>query len=133
MNKSSSHAFINQVLIGTLVMICFSGSLGFGTVWLRHQMSLSADRNKQLETQIAEIERHIEETTAAIATERSPDMLVRRNVEWRLGLVPPSEPQVVRVSDDVAQRLMTKNRAELYATEGGPAATAVVFNFEGER
>ncbi|HSY54330.1 MAG TPA: hypothetical protein VK785_07775 [Opitutaceae bacterium] len=133
MNKSSSHAFINQVLIGTLVMICFSGSLGFGTVWLRHQISLSADRNKQLETKLAEIERHIDETTAAIAAERSPDALVRRNVEWHLGLVPPREPQVVRVSDDVAQRLMTKNRAELYAHEVGPAATAVVFNSERER
>ncbi|MGA3006892.1 MAG: hypothetical protein ABSE59_03270 [Opitutaceae bacterium] len=133
MNKSSSQAFINQVLIGTLVMICLSGSLGFGTVWLRHQISLTADHNKQLESRLAEIERHIDETTAAVAAEQSPDALLRRNTEWRLGLVPPSEPQVVRVPNDVEQRLTAKNRAELYAAEGGPSATPVVFNIGGAR
>jgi hypothetical protein len=124
---------VNQVLIGALVMICFSGSLGFSTVWLRHAISLTADRNKQLEARLAEIDRHIDETTASIATEQSPDVLVRRNAEWHLGLVPPSEPQVVRVPDDVEQRLMAKNHAELYAANDGPAATPVVFNLGGGR
>jgi hypothetical protein len=121
------------VLIGALVMICFSGSLGFGTVWLRHEISLAADRNKQLESQLAEIDRHIDETTSAIAAEQSPAALVRRNTEWRLGLVPPREPQVVRVPDDVEQRLMAKNHAELYAAEGGPVVRPVVFNLGGGR
>jgi len=133
MNKSSNHAFINQMLIGALVMICFSGSLGFGTVWLRHAISLTANRNKQLEVQLAEINRHIDETTAAIAAEQSPDTLVRRNAEWRLGLVPPREPQVVRVPDDVEQRLTAKNHAELYAASDGPVVTPVVFNLGGGR
>jgi hypothetical protein len=133
MNKSSNHAFVNQVLIGALVMICFSGSLGFGTVWLRHAISLTADRNKQLEAQLAEIDRQVDETTAAIGAEQSPDALVRRNAEWHLGLVPPSEPQVVRVPDDVEQRLAAKNHAELYAANDGPAATPVVLNLGGGR
>jgi hypothetical protein len=131
MNRSSNHAFVNQVLIGALMMICFSGSLGFGTVWLRHAISLTADRNKQLEARLAEINRHIDETAAAIGAEQSPDALVRRNAEWRLGLVPPREPQVVRVPDDVEQRLMAKNHAELYAASDGSAVTSVVFNLGG--
>jgi hypothetical protein len=133
MNRSSNHAFINQMLIGTLVMICFSGSLGFSTVWLRHAISLTADHKKQMEMRLAEINRHIDETTAAIAAERSPDALVRRNAEWHLGLVPPCEPQVVRVPDDVEQRLMAKNHAELYAANDGPVATPLVFNLGGRR
>jgi hypothetical protein len=133
MNKSSNHAFVNQMLIGALMMICFSGSLGFSTVWLRHEISLAADRNRQLEVQLAEINRHIDETTAAIAAEQSPAVLVRRNTEWHLGLVPPSEPQVVRVPADVEQRLLAKNHAELYAANDGPVATPVVFNLGGGR
>ena len=36
MKKTDTHAFVNQLLVYTLVMICFSGSIGLGTVWLRH-------------------------------------------------------------------------------------------------
>jgi hypothetical protein len=32
MNKSDRHAFVNQMLIYTLVMICFSGSIGMNTI-----------------------------------------------------------------------------------------------------
>ena len=133
MKKSSNHAFVNQLLIGALMMICFSGSLGFSTVWLRHAISLTADHNRQLEAQLAEINRHVDETTAAIAAEQSPDALVRRNAEWHLGLMPPREPQVVRVPDDVEQRLMAKNHAELYAARDRPVVTPVVFNLGGGR
>ena len=129
----SAHAFVNQVLIGTLMMICFTGSLGLGTVWLRHQISLEANHNKQLMARLAEVSRHIDETTAAIAAEQSPDALMRRNTEWHLGLVPPREPQVVRVPADVEQRLSAKNRAGMFANEDAPAATAVVFHLEAER
>ncbi len=126
MNKSA-HAFVNQLLIGTLVMICFSGSLGLGTVWLRQQISLEANRNKQLEARLAEVSRHLDETSAAIAAEQSPDALLRRDAEWHLGLVPPREPQVTRVPDDVEERLAAKNRARMLAGEEQPAGTAVVF------
>jgi len=132
MNKSA-HAFVNQLLIGTLVMICFSGSLGLGTVWLRQQISLEANRNKQLEAQLAEVNRHLDETTAAIAAEQSPDALLRRDAAWHLGLVPPREPQVMRVADDVEQRLTAKNRARLFAGEEPPSGAAVVFHMEGGR
>jgi hypothetical protein len=114
-------------------MICFSGSLGFSTVWLRHAISITAEHKRQMEMRLAEIDRHIDETTAAIAAEQSPNTLVRRNDEWHLGLVPPREPQVVRVPDDVEQRLMAKNHAELYAASDGPVATPVVFNLGGGR
>jgi len=49
MKKTGNHAFVNQLLIYTLVMIGFSGSVGMGAVWLRHQISVTANRTKQIE------------------------------------------------------------------------------------
>ena len=126
MNKTSTNAFVNQLLVYTLVMICFSGSIGLGTVWLRHQISVTANNTKQLEQRIAETERHMAEMNTQITEEQSIDVLARRNTEWRLGLVLPKEPQVVRVSDSVEQRLAARNNAEIFAAEPN-IVTAVRF------
>ena len=79
MKTSSTQAFVNQLLVYTLVMICFSGSIGLGTVWMRHQISLTANATKVLDARITEVERHLFETTTAIETERDPEVLLRRN------------------------------------------------------
>ena len=122
MNKTATNAFVNQLLVYTLVMICFSGSIGLGTVWLRHQISLAANNTKQLEQRIAETERHMAELNTQITEEQSISVLARRNAEWRLGLVLPKEPQVVRVSDSVERRLAARNNAEVFSAESGSAA-----------
>jgi hypothetical protein len=122
MNKTDTNAFVNQLLVYTLVMICFSGSIGLGTVWLRHQISITANHTKQLEQRIAETERHMAELNTQITEEQSIDVLTRRNVEWHLGLVLPKEPQVVRVSDSVERRLAARNNAEVFAAEPNAAA-----------
>jgi hypothetical protein len=119
MQKTDTHAFVNQLLVYTLVMICFSGGVGLGTVWLRYQISVTARRNKDLETRIAEVERHLAETTTAIETEEGPGMLMNRNAEMHLGLVQASEAQVVaRVNQDVAARLAAKLNQGLYTDVG---------------
>lgn len=112
MNRTRNDAFVNQLLVYTLVMICFSGSVGLGTVWLRHQISLTANRSKMIEARIAEVERHWAEKKAAVETAQGPDMLKQRNAEWHLGLVPPKEPQVTRVSQDATQVLEAKNNRD---------------------
>jgi hypothetical protein len=111
MKISSAQGFVNQLLVYTLVMIGFSGSIGLGTVWMRHQISLTANATKVLDARIAEIERHLAETTAAAEAERDPDALLRRNAEWHLGLVPPGQPQIVHVGGDPVLRLAAKQRA----------------------
>lgn len=128
MNKKDNHAFVNQLLIYTLVMICFSGSIGLGTVWLRHQISLTANNTKLLEQRIIESERHLAELNTQITAEQSIDVLARRNVEWRLGLVLPKEPQVVRVSESPERRLASRNNAEVFSTDAnGVRVTPVRF------
>jgi hypothetical protein len=117
MNKKNNHAFVNQLLVYTLVMICFSGSIGLGTVWLRHQISVTANSTRGFAQRIVESERQLAELNTRITAEQSIDVLARRNVEWRLGLVLPKEPQVVRVSESPERRLAARNNAEVFAPE----------------
>ena len=117
MKKTDTHAFVNQLLIYTLVTIGFSGSVGLGTVWLRHQISVTANRTRQIEARLAEVERHCRETEAAIGTEQGPEALKRRNTEWRLGLVSPKDSQIIRVNEAPEERLAAKRNQGLF-TDG---------------
>jgi Tfp pilus assembly protein PilN len=126
MNKTDKNAFVNQLLVYTLVMICFSGSIGLGTVWLRHQISVTANNTKLLEQRIAETERHMAELNTQITEEQTITVLNRRNADWSLGLVQPREPQVVRVNESAERRLAARNNAEVFASENA-AVTPVRF------
>ena len=133
MIKTDHHAFVNQLLVYALVMISFTGSIGLGTVWMRNQIALTANSIKTLETRTAEVERHIAETTTMIASEQSPDELIRRNAEWRLGLVAPDfRTQIVRINENPEQRLAAKRNREIFAVD--PATVRPVkFVMGGER
>ncbi len=117
MNKSDTHAFINQLLVCTLVMICFSGSIGLGTVWLRHQISITANGTKRIEASLAEVERRIAETTALVAVEQSPESLERKNTGMRIGLVPKRDTHVVRIAESPELRLAERRNREIFAEE----------------
>lgn len=117
MNKSETHAFVNQLLVYTLVMICFSGSVGLGTVWLRHRISLAANATRQIEAGLAEVERRIAETTALIAAEQSPEALEQKNAALRLGLVRTRESQMVRITESPEQRLLARRNIEIFTEE----------------
>lgn len=104
--RISNHAFVNQFFLCTLFTICFSGSIGVGTVWMRHQISLAANTNKALEARLAELGRHLAETATAIEIEQAPVLLEQRNVSMRLGLV---HPVVTDVTENPALHLTTKS------------------------
>jgi hypothetical protein len=117
MNKSAANAFINQVLVYTLVMLVFTGSIGFGTVWLRHEISLAANRNKNLRTHLDEVQRHLDQLTAELAAAKNPDALIRLDSSMRLGLDLPRQEQVERVAGDVEQELLAKRNPGLFVAE----------------
>lgn len=120
MQKNDRHAFVNQLLVYTLVMICFSGSIGIGIVWLRNQMAQTANSIKGYEARTTEVERRLAETSALIAEEQSPDSLIRRNTEWRLGLAAPDfRTQIVRINENPEERLAAKRNREIFAPESG--------------
>ena len=112
--KASNHAYVNQLLVYTLVMICFSGSIGLGTVWMRHQISLAANATKVLDARIAELDRRLNETKAVLEAEQDPAVLKQRNAEWHLGLVQPNPEQIVHLPGDPVMRLAAKRNRGLF-------------------
>jgi hypothetical protein len=120
---TGSRAFVNHFMVYALVAICSSASIGLGTVWMRHQISVAANENKVLEAAVADLERRIEETDAAIAAEQDPAVLNRRNADWNLGLVAPGETQVRRISEDPVLRLATLHNRKLFGE--GPATVSL--------
>jgi hypothetical protein len=133
MIKTDRYAFVNQLLVYALVMISFTGSIGLGTVWLRNQIAQTANSIKTLETRTAEVERHLAETTTLIAAEQSPDELIRRNTEWRLGLIAPDfRTQIVRINENPEERLAAKRNREIFAVDSA-TVRPVKFVMGGER
>jgi hypothetical protein len=124
--KKNSQAFINQLLVCLLVTFGFSGSIGLGTVWMRHQISLTANANKVLESRIVEVERHLSETAALIETEQSNSALRMRNDTWKLGLVVPQDKQMVPLAEDADQHLAAKRNRDLF-NDGARSAPKITF------
>lgn len=130
MHTHDHRAFVNQFVIYTLVMIGVSGSMGMGAVWLRHQISAVANETQRMELRLAQIERRLAEINTQITAEQSITLLAKRNQEWRLGLVPPREQQVVRVATNVENRLSARRNAELYAKTSDEQSGALRFRLQ---
>ena len=114
MNTSRPQAFVNQFLVWLLVTIGFSGSIGLGTVWMRHEISVTANANRLIEARIADVQRHIDETLTAIEGEKGSDVLRQRNTQWHLGLVSAPETHLVHVTEDPLLRLARRHNLDLF-------------------
>ncbi len=108
MKTSGTHAFVNQILVGLIVTIGFGGTVGLGTVWMRHQISVVADTNASLQKQIIETERRIADTNALVEEAMRSDVLRQQNDSMRLGLVELNPAQVNRVTEDPVLRLVAR-------------------------
>jgi hypothetical protein len=106
--KKNSQAFVNQLVVCLLVTMTFGGSIGLGTVWVRHQMSVTAKTNRALLAAISEVNRRSDDIEAQIRSEQRPELLRQLNLEFRLGLAPMNEVEVVRVTENVTQRTVER-------------------------
>jgi hypothetical protein len=131
MNTKNTRAFATQLVLSALVVLGAGGGLGFAVVDLRHDIAVSANNTRLLEQRIVETERLIAATSGAIAAEQSPEILARRNESLALGLVRPSETQVVRVGVSAVSRLAAKRNAEIFAADRGLVPQPVSFNLGG--
>jgi hypothetical protein len=122
MKTTDTHAFVNQILICLLVTFSFGGTIGLGTVWLRHQNAVLARSNRALEAKIAEVRRSVTEWTAMVESEKSSDVMRRRNAEFQLGFAPATDKQITHMPEDPIQRLARRNRGEIMSDGlvGGP-------------
>ena len=105
------------MVVYTLVAIGLTGSVGVASVWMRHQISVTANTNKQLEARIAQVERLVQQTGAWVAEEQDVTALLRSNAKWKLGLVQPREEQVVRMNEDPVAHLAAKSNRGLFKGE----------------
>jgi len=109
--KNNSQAFVNQLLVCLLVTIGFGGSIGLGTVWLRHRISVTANNNKILAAKIDAVERRIEEMTTVLETEKRPEVLRQSNADFHLGLVRIDEVPVISTETNPARMAERSSRA----------------------
>ena len=126
MKKATSQSALwNRLLIATVLLLLFAGTIGLATVWLRHQVSEVAAANQSAQVRIAELDRRIAEVNSQVASGLSPEVLLRQNTRLRLGLAAPRDNQIIRVDEEVEIRLAAKRNAELYTTSVVPASFPV--------
>ena len=122
MKTPHNRAFVNQMVVCSLVAIGAGGSFGIGSVWLRHQISVTANADKAIEGRLLQIERQTEQTSTWIAEEQDITALLKRNAEWHLGLVPPQDNQVVRIGEDPVAHLASKRDRGIFEDRGAYGA-----------
>jgi frataxin-like iron-binding protein CyaY len=116
---------VNRVIFLTLMLLVFTGTLGLGAVWMRQEISQTANRSRALEDRLTDISRRMDEVNADVASAVNPDALLRQNESMRLALASPREFQVQRVSGSAELWLAAKRNREVFRVETASfAATA---------
>ena len=115
--KKNSQAFVNQLLVCLVVTIGFGGSIGLGTVWMRHRISVAANENRKLTADIDALNRRIKENETVIETEQRADALRHLNNRMSLGLVPLNEVQIEPITEDPVKRLIKNARRREILTD----------------
>lgn len=128
MKLSQSHGFVNQFLVAALLTISFGGSVGVATVWLRHQISVVADTNRDLEQRRHDIERRIDDITAQVESALSPDVLRSQNQLMQLGLVELTQAQITPVPVDPIARLAARANRRVFEREGAASGITIELN-----
>jgi hypothetical protein len=128
MKPPPANANVNRLIALSLLLLVFSGTLGLGAVWVRQEISQTANRSRALVAKIADVERRLDEVNAEVAAAVNPDVLLKQNQAMRLGLATPKEAQVVRVEGSPELRLAAKRNREIFSLASVPAGdSAPVF------
>ena len=114
MKPPPATAHVNRLIALSQLLLIFSGTLGLGAVWVRQEISQTANRSRALVARVADVERRLDEVNASIAAAVNPDALLKQNEAMRLGLASPREIQVVRVEGSPELRLAAKRNREIF-------------------
>lgn len=123
MKPPPANALVNKLIVLTLALLVFAGTLGLGAVWVRQEIFQTANRSRQVEIEIADVERRLDEVRAEVASALNPDALLRQNQAMRLGLVLPREEVVSRISGSPEFELASKRAGEAFTVtpRGAPS------------
>lgn len=119
---------LNRLLLATLLLLAFAGSIGVATVWLRHEVSAVAQATKLTQVRLADIQRRTAETNAQIAASLNPEQLLLKNNVLRLGLARPRGDQI-KEAPDAEVIFAAKRNADRLA----PSVVTVSFPFATTR
>lgn len=114
MKPPPAPGLVNRIIALTLLLLVFTGTLGLGAVWMRQEISSTANFNRTLEDRLTGVERRLDEVNAEVAAAVNPDALLRQNKFMNLTLVAPREIQVVRVEGSAELRLAAKRNREVF-------------------
>lgn len=126
MKPPPANANVNRLIALSLLLLVFSGTLGLGAVWVRQEISQTANRSRALVAKIADVERRLDEVNAQVAAAVNPDVLLKQNQAMRLGLATPKEAQVVRVDGSPELRLAAKRNREIFNVASVPAGDSAL-------
>lgn len=132
MKPPPANLLVSRVILLTLCLLVFSGTLGLAAVWMRQEISRTANHSRALQVQIDDVERRLDEVGAQIAASLNPDTLLRQNAVMRLALATPREVQVVRVGGSPELRLVAKRNREVFtmaAASFAPGNSTPVIRF----
>jgi hypothetical protein len=129
MKSAPSLTLVNRSIALTLLLLVFSGTLGLGAVWMRGEISRTANQSRALQGRITDVERRLDEVNAQVASAVNPDALLRQAQAMNLALASPRELQVVRVPESAELRLAAKRNRDVFslstASVAAPASAEV--------
>ena len=111
MKFPGTQAFVNQLVVYTLVTLAGGGSVGLGAVWMQQQITMTAAANKALERDCANLLRRLDDLNLQVEKEIAPSVLEQRNLELNLGLEQTPQEKVTRVTGDARLMLAAKRDA----------------------
>jgi hypothetical protein len=110
--QSAANRF-GPALKAFLLCLLIGGS-GVGYVWQKDQISQLGQQRKKRELRLAELENQSEKLRNQLAMMHSPPFLERRIQELHLGLGPPQQTQVWRLTEP-SRDLPRRERERQYA------------------
>jgi hypothetical protein len=108
MKFPGTQAFVNHLVVYTLVTLAGGGSVGLGAVWMQQRITATAAVNKALERDCAILLRRLDDLNAQVELEIAPSVLEQRNLQWNLGLDQSPRDKVTRAAGDARLRLADK-------------------------
>jgi cell division protein FtsL len=110
----AANQILNRIIVYSLLILALVGGFGVVTVWMRHQISQSANSLQALEQQIREERRELAQLEVELTIAMSTDKLIYLNRSLELGLREPAYTQIVHVTDNVETRLYEKNANSVF-------------------
>jgi len=123
MKSAPALTLVNRSIALTLLLLVFSGTLGLGAVWMRGEISRTANQSRALQGRINDVERRLDEVNAQVAAAVNPDALLRQAQFMNLALTSPRELQVVRVPESAELRLAAKRNRDVFNLANASAST----------